>query len=111
VTELRAFILAAALAASMVPASAADWDATWAGGFDNGGEGVQLIVTGETVVGFFFGGDYIDLTDPGTLADDGTLTFKWDGGEATLAAAGNGQSLTIRESGKPERVIDMKRDQ
>lgn len=108
--DLRAFILAAAVAAAS-PAVAADWDATWFGGFDNGGDGVQLIVAGESVVGFFFHGDYIDLTDAGTLADDGTLTFKWDGGEATLAAAGAGQNLTVRESGKADRVIPVQKDQ
>ncbi|HVY20053.1 MAG TPA: hypothetical protein VHA70_08215 [Bauldia sp.] len=108
--DLRAYILAAAVAAAS-PALAADWDATWAGGFDNGGDGVQVIVAGETVVGFFFGGDYVDLTDDGAVAADGSLTFKWDGGEATLAAVGGRQTLTIRAAGAPERVIDVKRDQ
>jgi opacity protein-like surface antigen len=108
--RLPALILAAAFLAAS-PAAAADWDATWAGGFEDGGDGVQLIVADESVVGFFFGGDYIDLSDAGTLADDGSLTFKWDGGEATLAAAGAGQTLTIRQPGKPDRVVEMKRDQ
>jgi hypothetical protein len=108
--NLRVLILAAAVAAAS-PAMAADWDATWFGGFDNGGDGVQLIVAGESVVGFFFHGDYVDLTDPGTLADDGTLTFKWDGGQATLAAEGNGQSLAVREAGKADRVIPLEKDQ
>ncbi|MEJ0013024.1 MAG: hypothetical protein WDM94_10460 [Bauldia sp.] len=108
--DLRAYILAAAVAAAS-PAGAADWDATWVGGFDNGGDGVQVIIAGDTVVGFFLGGDYLEVTDPGALAADGSLSFKWDGGAATLSAAGDSHTLTIHAAGAADRVIELKRDQ
>jgi hypothetical protein len=105
-----------ALALAMVltfagAASADDWDATWAGGFDDGGDGVQIIVLGDQVLGFFYGGDYVDLSDAGSLAADGTITFRWDGGEGTLSGGGESRRVTIRSSGKPDRIIDLKRDQ
>jgi hypothetical protein len=111
---MRAIALAFALAAALAVAGAAhagDWDATWAGGFEDGGDGVQVIVLGDQVLGFFYSGDYLDLSDPGSLAADGTITFRWDGGEGTLAGTGDDRTLTIRSAGKPDRVIALKRDQ
>jgi hypothetical protein len=109
--DLRAFILAAAVAAAS-PAVAADWEATWAGGFENGNAaGVQVIVVGDTVIGFFVGGDYVDVTATDPVAADGSLSFTWDGGTATLAADGDKRRLTIRVAGQPDRVIEVKRDQ
>ncbi len=109
---MRRTLLALAMALSIASVAAADdWDATWAGGFDDGGDGVQIIVLGDQVLGFFYDGDYLDLSDAGSLAADGTITFRWDGGEGTLAGTGDERTLTIRAPGKSDRVIPLKRDE
>jgi hypothetical protein len=109
---MRRIALALAMALTIAGAAIADdWDATWAGGFENGGDGVQVIVLGGQVLGFFYGGDYVDLDDPGSLAADGTITFRWDGSTGVLANGPDGHTLTIRVSGKPDRVIALKRDE
>jgi hypothetical protein len=106
-------VVAAALAVA-APASADDahpWDATWFGGFGTNAEGVQIIVAGNDVIGFFFGGDYVDVSASGPVAADGSLTFTWDGGTATLSAKGEDRIITIRQSGAADRIIPLTRDQ
>lgn len=98
--------LAVAAPAFADPDAAHPWDATWVGGWDDGGDGVQLIVAGNAVVGFYFHGDYI-ADAAGALAEDGTLTVTWTGGAATLRREGPTAALTIRETGKPERIIKV----
>jgi hypothetical protein len=112
----RALIsLAVAAILSVATVARADdahpWDATWAGGFDNGGDGVQVIVAGDAVIGFFLGADYVDVSDSAPIAADGSLTFTWDGGSATLAVDGDKHTLTIHQAGAADRVIDLTRDQ
>ncbi len=72
---------------------------------------MQIIIAGASVVGFFLGGDYVEVTDPGGLAADGSLTFRWDGGSATLSATSDRHTLTIRATGAADRIIELKRDQ
>ena len=112
-----AFVICMAVAAGLTfaaPASADDghpWDATWFGGFGGSDQGVQVIVAGDEVVGFFSDGDYVDVTASEPIAADGSLTFKWDGGEATLSAKGSKRLITIRETGATPKVIDLRQDQ
>ena len=107
-------VLGAIFAMTSAVASAGDgWDGTWHGGFDNdgngGGDGVQIVMIGPQVMGFYFHGDYLD-TDAGTASSDGAVTFHWDGGEGTLAEDGGKRQLTIHETGKPDHVIPLERD-
>ena len=114
---MRLTILGAVVAAALAfaaPASADDahpWDATWFGGFGTNAEGVQIIVAGDDVIGFFFAGDYVDVSASGPVAADGSLTFTWDDGTATLSAKGGDHTLTIHQAGKADRTIPLKRDQ
>jgi hypothetical protein len=105
-------VLIAAVLAIGMPASAKDfhpWDATWAGGFDNGGDGVQIIIAGDEVIGFFFHGDYIDVASQ-PVAADGSLTFTWEGGAGKLTAKGDQHRLAIHEEGAADRAIELKQD-
>jgi hypothetical protein len=92
------------------PDAAHPWDATWVGGFDNGGDGVQVIVAGDAVVGFFLGGDYVDVSETAAIAADGSLTFTWDGGTATLGGRDDGRTLTIHAKGVADRVVKVTED-
>jgi len=85
------------------------WDATWAGGFDNGADGVQIIIASDEVIGFFFHGDYIDVASQ-PIAADGSLAFTWDGGSGKLIAKGEQHRLAIHEKGAADRVIELKQD-
>jgi hypothetical protein len=102
-------VMSATLAIAGAAAAGEGWDGTWHGGFDNDGDGVQIIMIGPQVTGFYFHGDYLD-TDTGTATPDGTVTFHWDGGEGTLADDGGKHRLTVHETGKADRVIPLERD-
>jgi hypothetical protein len=106
----RVPLVLSALVAMTAAAAAGDgWDGTWHGGFDNDGDGVQIIMIGPQVTGFYYHGDYLD-TDTGTAAADGAVTFHWDSGEGTLADDGGKRRLTVHETGKADRVIPLERD-
>lgn len=102
-------MFAAVVAMTSVAAAGDGWDGTWHGGFDNGGDGVQLVMIGPQLTAFYFHGDYLD-TDDGVAGTGGAITFHWDGGEGTLTDDGGKRRLTLRETGKPDRVIELKRD-
>jgi hypothetical protein len=85
------------------------WDGTWVGGWERG-TGVQVIFAGETLIGFYFRDDYKEITRT-TTSPNGGRTFVWDKGEATLTRSpGGGAVLLIRERGKPELSIPLKRE-
>jgi hypothetical protein len=105
-------VLIAAAIAIGTPVLAGDshpWDATWAGGFDNGADGVQIIIAGDEIIGFFFHGDYMDVAGQ-PVAADGSLTFTWEGGSGKLTAKGDRHQLAIHEEGAADRVIELKQD-
>lgn len=114
-TRLRRLplVLVTILAVTGGAAAGSGWDGTWHGGFDSSGDGgsdgVQIVMIGPQVTGFYFHGDYLD-TDDGTVGADGSVTFHWDGGEGTLADDGGKARLTIHETGKPDRVIPLSKD-
>ena len=102
-----AFVLALSAA---WPAAAQDathpWDATWVGDWDSANDnGVQVIVTGDQVIGFFLNGDYLLPSATSPIAADGSLAFKWDKGHGTLKVDGDKRELVVDADGAPERVI------
>jgi hypothetical protein len=86
------------------------WDATWHGGFDNGGDGVQVVIAGGHVIGFYYHGDYLD-TDDGVEEAGGSIRFHWSGGEGVLSNSGGKRQLAIHEPGRADRVIPLSEDQ
>jgi hypothetical protein len=86
------------------------WDATWIGGWE-GGEGTQVVIAGGEVIGFFWGGDYLDIETSTNLADGGPIKFIYPGGEAVLKEGGAGELLIkIHEEGREEIGFVLKRD-
>jgi hypothetical protein len=95
--------------ASPASAQRVGWDGTWAGGWDQG-NGVQLVFAGETLVAFNFRGDYEDIVRSAATPDGGR-TFAWDKGEATLSRTADREaSLAVREPGRAEISIPLKRE-
>jgi hypothetical protein len=107
-TAILAVFFASAIAAS---AFAADWNGTWAGNWDNNGDGIQIIMAGNELTGFFFHNDYLDTGPAAVSKDAKVLTFTWAGGSATLTRSGDKTAhVLIREAGKPDLSFDVKRD-
>lgn len=85
------------------------WDATWVGGWE-GGEGTQVIIAGGEVIGFFWGGDYLEIETSTNLADGGPIKFIYPGGDAVLKEGDEGELLIkIHEEGKEEIGFVLKR--
>jgi len=98
---MKLALLALILAVAASPAfAAADWNGTWVGNWDNKGDGVQIIMAGNTAVGLFWHGDYIpdelhaDMTGGGT-----TLTITWGPNGNTSSA------ILTRESASTAHVV------
>jgi len=84
-------------------------DGTWAGGWDKG-NGVQLVFAGETLIAFYWRGDYQNVARFTPSPDGRDRSFAWARGEATLTRAGNEATLMLRERGKPELSVSLKRE-
>ncbi|HVZ13962.1 MAG TPA: hypothetical protein VG894_05830 [Bauldia sp.] len=110
---MRIFLLMLALlVAPLQPVAAQStdhpWDATWVGDWDSADDdGVQVIVTGDQVVGFFIHGDYVEPDSTAPLAADGSLAFTWPNGKATLRMDGDARELVVDENGHAERVVNL----
>ena len=97
-------------AASGVAHAAQSWDGTWAGGWENG-DGVQIIIAADKVIGVFRGGDYPDIQKSQLSADGRTLTFAWVGGDGVLQRTGERDAaFVLHERGKPERSFVVHRE-
>jgi hypothetical protein len=110
---MRTLLLATVVTLSLAaPAAAQDashpWDATWVGDWDSPDDsGVQVIVTGDQVVGFFIHGDYVMPDSTAPIGADGSLGFTWANGKATLKMDGDARELVVDEKGQAERVVTL----
>jgi len=108
----RRSLLLILMAAAIVGSANAvqSWDGTWAGGWVNG-DGVQIIIAGDKVIGVFRGGDYPDIQKSELSTDGRTLTFAWAGGDGILSRTGDRDaSFTLHERGKPARSFPVHRE-
>jgi hypothetical protein len=86
------------------------WDGTWAGGWTNG-DGVQIIVAGNKVIGVFRGGNYPDVQRSQVSVDGRSLIFAWAGGDGSLQRTGEREAtFTLHEPGKAERKFLVQRE-
>ena len=86
------------------------WDGTWAGGWENGGDGVQITFVGQKLISFYRG-DYRDTGTAQVSADGKVVTFTFSGGDVRLERAGEDDArITVHERGRPERAFTVKRE-
>jgi hypothetical protein len=105
---IAAILLSLAVAGSAT--AAPSWDGTWAGGWE-GGDGVQIIIAGEKVIGVGRGMAYPDLLGSQVSADGGMLSVAWVGGDGMLERTGERDAaFTMRERGRPERKFLVHRE-
>jgi hypothetical protein len=99
----RAFCGAAAALASTVVAAAPSFDGTWGGA--EGDLSAQVIVSGTSVIGFFWRTDYAETRDAKLSADGRSLSFDFAGGRAVLTRdAETSATLVVTEGGRVTRL-------
>ena|SRR5579862_4056789 len=97
---MRIALLALLLAAIVTPAFAADdWNGTWAGNWNKGGDGVQIIMAGNTAVGLYWHGDYIP-DELHSSVNGSTLTITWGPTKSNESSA-----ILTRESATTAHVV------
>ena len=107
----RVFAIGVALGLLLSGAAwAGDLDGTWAGGWEQG-DGVQIIVAGGKVIGFYRGDDYLTVERSTMVPGGGAIDFAWKTGEAVLRREADGKMRAlIHDKGKTEQAIAVKRD-
>ena len=88
------------------------WDGTWAGGWENG-DGIQIIIAGDKVIGVYRDGDYPEILSTAVSPEGRQLTFSWVGGDAFLERASDHEreaTISLREHGRPVRSFRVKRE-
>jgi hypothetical protein len=105
---LALVLLSLAIAGSA--AAAPSWDGTWAGGWETG-DGVQIIIVGDKVIGVGRGMEYPDLLGSQVSVDGSMLSVAWIGGDGMLERTGDRDAaFTMRERGKPVRKFVVHRE-
>jgi hypothetical protein len=110
--KLRSFVLVAVAASSFGAASlAADsWNGTWAGG-SPAGDAAQIIFADDTLVGFFWDGDYLSVVSAKAANGGAVVNIVWAAGTATLTRDGPMTAhLTVQEKGKPPVTVTVTPD-
>ena len=101
----------AALSAAGQAAEAQDkagLEGTWGGARD--ALTAQVIITGGTVIGFFWRNDYTDAVDAKFSGDGRRLSFSFQGGSAILTRTGDRTArIDVTEAGVVT-TLDLKRD-
>ena len=83
-------------------------DGTWGGASES--LSAQLIITGGSVIGFYWRGDYLDVTDVAFSDLGRTLAFNFAGGRAVLSRTGEATAvLSVHDRGAVVRLT-LKRD-
>jgi hypothetical protein len=101
-------ILVCAAGASAAPS----WDGTWAGGWENG-DGIQVIIAGNKVIGVYRDNDYPEILSSAVSPEGRMLTFSWVGGDGFLERTNDRAreaTISLREHGRPVRAFTVKRE-
>jgi hypothetical protein len=110
---MKTALLALLLAALVTPAFAAsDWNGTWVGNWADNGDGVQIMMAGNTATGLYWHGDYVPDDLHASVSPDGnTLTITWAKSRAVLTRDGvETARVVMHEPGKPDAAFAVKID-
>ncbi len=107
---IRAILVFAAFGSTLAAAKP-DWNGTWIGNWDKGGNGIQIVFAGNTFISFFWKGDYLSDAEGSVSADGTSATIDWSEGKAVVTREGEKTAhIVIREKNKPEAAFALKRD-
>lgn len=84
------------------------FEGTWDGA--NGAMSTQVIIDGQNVIGFFWRDDYLDATNDKLSKDGRSLSFAFDGGQATLTRLGAGVGVIQITDKTGVTRLQLKRD-
>jgi hypothetical protein len=92
--------------------AAPSWAGTWTGGWEHG-DGIQIIIAGDKVIGVYRDGDYPEILSSAASPEGRMLSFSWIGGDAFLQRASDHDReaiISLRERGRPVRSFTVKRE-
>ena len=98
--------------AARATGSGKGWDGMW-GGANSKGETVQLIFAGDKLIGFYWRDNYLDATGLRVSAGGNRLDFSFSGyaaGTVTVTRAGAGAVALVKEMGKGEARVGLRKD-
>jgi hypothetical protein len=92
-------------------AASPSWNGTWAGNWDKGGNGTQIVFAGETFISIYWDGDYVSDAQGAVAKDGKSVSITWPSAVATLTRDGKKTAhIVIREKGKPDAAFAVKKD-
>ena len=98
------------LLGSGLAVAAPSWDGTWTGGWDNG-DGIQIVIAGDKVIGVYRDGDYPEILRSDASPEGRMFCFWWVGGDAFLQRIAEREAtISLRERGRPVRIFAVRRD-
>ena len=101
---------ALSLGTRIAEAQQTDWNGTWAGGWQ-AGHGMQLIFAGNDLIAVYWEDDYVSDARAVLSQDGMTVTITWGALRAVLThATADAANIVIRETGRPDTAIALKRD-
>jgi hypothetical protein len=90
--------------------AAPSWDGTWVGGWE-AGDGIQIIIAGDNVIGVGRGDVYRDVLSSQASPEGRMFSFSWVGGDGFLQRTGDRDAtLVLRERGRAERRFVVHRE-
>jgi hypothetical protein len=101
-------LIAASVAGRAAAADDGPLEGTWGG--DLKGLTAQVIITGGSVIGFYWRGDYRDAADVKFAAGGRSVAFSFEGGAATITRTGDSTATIAVHEGAKVTQIDLKRD-
>jgi hypothetical protein len=106
----RPFLLLFSLLIAIRAVAAPSWDGTWAGGWEKG-DGIQIVIAGDKVIGVYRDGDYPEILSSDMSPDASMVVFWWVGGDALLQRIGEREAaISLRERGRPVRNFTVRPD-
>lgn len=107
---LSMVFLCTGVASAAFAAAMPDWNGTWIGNWDKGGNGTQIVFAGNTFISIYWDSDYVDAK--GALSQAGKVaTITWPGAQAVLTRdSATAAHIVIHEKGKSDAAFPVKLD-
>jgi hypothetical protein len=86
------------------------FDGSW-GGLDANGETAQLLFSSGDIIGFYWRGDYMDVSNVKLGAGGASISFFFSGGAGQATRTGaRSMTLVIHDQRLGERKVELKKD-
>ena len=106
---IGALAAACAASAALATGQGKGWDGTW-GGANAKGETVQVIFVSNKLIGFYWRDNYLDTSPARVAAGGGRVDFSYNGGTVSVTRAGTGAVAVVKETGRGEARVVLRKD-